>query len=48
MEENEPHPLARRVLSADVLAEMLRAMRARREPVIGKLTSLHATLVRGP
>ena len=48
MEENELYPLARRVLSADVLADMLRAMRARREPVIGKLTSLHGTLVQGP
>ncbi len=48
MEENELYPLARRVLSADVLADMLRAMRARREPVIGNLTSLHATAVRGP
>ena len=47
MEESELFPLARRVLSADVLAEMLRAMRARREPVIATLTSLHPTAVRG-
>ena len=48
MEENELYPLARRVLSAEVLAGMLRAMRARREPLIGKLTSLHGTIVPGP
>lgn len=40
MEENELYPLARRSLAPDTLAAMLRAMRARREPVIGKLTSL--------
>lgn len=48
MEENELYPLARRVLSADVLAGMLQAMRARREAAIGELTSLHATFVLGP
>lgn len=41
MEEEELYPLARRSLSEPVLAAMLRAMRARREPVIDRLQSLH-------
>lgn len=48
MEDNELYPLAQRTLSPDVLGGMLRAMLARREPFIGKLTSLHATPVQGP
>jgi hypothetical protein len=42
MEEEELYPLAMRALPAPVLDEMLRAMRARRKPVIGKLHALHA------
>ena len=44
MEESELYPLARRSLSRDVQAEMLRAMRARREPLKGALHVLHANV----
>lgn len=47
MEEEELYPLARRSLSESVQSAMLHAMRARREPVIGKLQSLHTDRKQG-